>query len=289
MSLPDVPMIEVEAATEHEVSLTPLRLAIFTRYPRLRHGITGRAKGLWRDGDTSYATGGDPARVLSNRHAWATQIGVDATQIVAVRQVHGNVVDCVDAAARGRGAFSLAMEEVPAADALLTNTPDTPLLLGFADCTPLLFHDPVCGVVGLAHAGWRGTVADIAGATVRTMVKQFGSRPGDIIAGIGPAIGRCCYVVDEPVTSAWLALGVADPFVLEEIAPTNGRRQWHFDLARANRFLLQRAGILAEQIEDVAICTACHVATFPSHRAQQGRAGRFAAIISLTTDEAAHT
>lgn len=269
-------------------SLTPLRLASFARYPRLRHGITGRAPGLWRDGDTSYATGGDPAQVLANRRAWAAQIGVDATQIVAVRQVHGNVVERVDAAARGRGAFSLSAEEVPAADALLTDAPDTPLLLGFADCTPLLFHDPVRGVVGLAHAGWRGTVADIAGAAVRAMAEQFGSRPGDIIAGIGPAIGRCCYVVDEPVTRAWLALRVADPLVLEEIAPANGRRQWRFDLARANRLLLQRAGLHAEQIEDTAICTACNVASFPSHRAQQGRAGRFAAIISLTTDEAAH-
>lgn len=286
MNAPGLPMTEI--ATAATTSLVPLRLASFTRYPRLRHGITGRAPGLWRDGDISYATGGDPARVLTNRRAWAARIGVDATQIVAVRQIHGNAVDRVDTAARGRGAFSLSANEVPAADALITATPDTPLLLGFADCTPLLFHDPVRGVVGLAHAGWRGTVADIAGATVAAMTAQFGSRPSDIIAGIGPAIGRCCYVVDVPVTNAWLALGVEDPLVLEEIAPANGQRQWRFDLARANRLLLQRAGIPAEQIEDAAICTACNVAIFPSHRAQQGQAGRFAAIISLTKDETAH-
>ena len=285
MSTPGLPVME--AATEAQVPLVPLRLASFARSPRLRHGITGRSPGLWRDGDISYATGGDPARVLANRHAWAAQIGVDATRIVAVRQVHGNVVDCVNAAARGRGAFSLTAEDVPAADALITIALDTPLLLSFADCTPLLFYDPVRGTVGLAHAGWRGTVTDIAGATVAAMFSQFGSLPGDIIAGIGPAIGRCCYVVDEPVTSAWLTLGVADPLVLEEIAPDNGRRQWRFDLARANRLLLQRAGVPVEQIEDAAICTACNVATFPSHRAQQGQAGRFAAIISLATDEAA--
>ena len=277
-----------ETVNQAHMPLSPLRLASFSRYPRLRHGITGRAPGLWRDGDISYATGGDPARVLANRHVWAERIGLDATAIVAVRQVHGNVVNCVDAAARGRGAFSLSATEVPAADALITDTVDTPLLLGFADCTPLLFHDPVRGVVGLAHAGWRGTVADIAGATVAALAAQFGSRPGDIIAGIGPAIGRCCYVVDEPVTNAWLALGVVDPLVLEEIAPTNGRRQWRFDLARANRLLLQRAGIPVEQIDDAALCTACNVAKFPSHRAQHGEAGRFAAIISLTPDKTTH-
>jgi YfiH family protein len=170
---------------------------------------------------------------------------------------------------------------VPAADALLTAAPDTPLLLSFADCTPLLFHDPARDVVGLAHAGWRGTVADIAGETVRAMSARFGSAPGDIVAGIGPAIGRCCYIVDQPVTDAWHALGVADETVLEEIAPVAGRRQWRFDLARANRLLLERAGVRPEQIEDTAICTSCNVAAFPSHRAQQGQAGRFAAIISL--------
>jgi len=286
MSAPGLPV--AEAVTEATASMMPLRLASFARSPRLRHGITGRAVGLWHDGDISYATGGDPMRVLANRRAWAAQIGVDATQIVAVRQVHGNVVNCVDAAVRGRGAFSLTAAEVPAADALITAAPDTPLLLGFADCTPLLFHDPLHGVVGLAHAGWRGTVADIAGATVRAMADEFGSRPSDIIAGIGPTIGRCCYVVDAPVTRAWLALGVDDPLVLAEIAPANERRQWRFDLARANHLLLQRAGIPAEQIEDAAICTACNVAAFPSHRAQQGQAGRFAAIISLTTDETVH-
>ncbi|HEY8597278.1 MAG TPA: peptidoglycan editing factor PgeF [Thermomicrobiales bacterium] len=286
MSAHGLPPMETAALAPRP--LTPFRFASLLRYPLLRHGITGRAPGRWRDGDISYTTGGDPALVLANRRAWAAQIGVDATQIVAVRQVHGNVVDCVDAGARGRGAFSLSAEEVPAADALLTDAPDTPLLLGFADCTPLLFHDPVRGVVGLAHAGWRGTVANVAGATVAAMSAQFGSLPGDITAGIGPAIGRCCYVVDAPVMSAWLALGVADPLVLEEIAPANGRRQWRFDLARANRLLLQRAGVPAAQIEDAALCTACNVASFPSHRAQQGQAGRFAAIISLAADDTPH-
>lgn len=265
-------------------ALAPLQLASFARFPRLRHGITGRAAGLWRDGDISYATGGDPARVFENRRAWAAAIGIDAETLVAVRQVHGADVDCVDEGARGRGARSLDQATVPAADALLTDAPGTPLLLSFADCTPLLFHDPKRNVVGLAHAGWRGTVADIAGATVRAMVAHYGSDPAAIVAGIGPAIGRCCYVVDEPVVAAWGARGIADGLVLEEIAPVAGRRQWRFALARANRLLLERAGIPPAQIEDAALCTACNVERFPSHRAQQGQAGRFAAIISLTTE-----
>lgn len=265
-------------------ALAPLQLASFARFPRVRHGITGRAAGLWREGDISYATGGDPARVFENRRAWGHAIGIVAEALVAVRQVHGADVARVDATARGRGARSLDPATVPAADALLTDAPGTPLLLSFADCTPLLFHDPQRRIVGLAHAGWRGTVADIAGATVRAMVERYGSDPAAIVAGIGPAIGRCCYVVDEPVVAAWQALGVGDPAVLEEIAPVAGRRQWRFDLARANRRLLERAGVPTAQIEDAALCTACDVARFPSHRAQQGQAGRFAAIISLTAE-----
>jgi YfiH family protein len=267
------------------VGLQPLRFALLAPYRRVRHGITGRAAGLWREGDTSYSTGGDPAQVFANRQAWGASVGIDAASIVAVRQVHGNAVDCVTAAERGRGAVSMDPGQVPAADALLTDEPDTPLLLSFADCTPLLFHDPVRGVVGLAHAGWRGTVADVAGETVRALVAHYGSDPADLLVGIGPAIGRCCYLVDEPVVSAWQALGVAGTAVLEESAPVDGRRQWHFDLAWANRLLLERAGVRPDRIEDAAICTSCAVDHYPSHRAERGKAGRFAALIAMTNDE----
>lgn len=262
----------------------PFRFASFAATPGLRHGITGRTQALWRGGDISYATGGDPAAVFANRARWGASIDIDAAAIVAVRQVHGNMVDIVTAAARGRGARGLDAATVPAADALLTDAPDTPLLLAFADCTPLLLHDPEHGVVGLAHAGWRGTVADIAGETVRALVRHYGSDPARIIVGIGPAIGPCCYQVDTPVIAAWEALGVADAAVAREVAPYDGQRQWRFDLALANRRLLERAGIAPEHIEDAALCTACHVATYPSHRAEAGRAGRFAAIIALTGD-----
>jgi YfiH family protein len=264
------------------VTPQPFRFASFAAAPGIRHGITGRATGLWREGDISYATGDDPAAVFANRERWAASIGVQADAIVAVRQVHGNTVDVVTASARGRGARGLDAATVPAADALLTDAPGIPLLLAFADCTPLLFHDPQRGVVGLAHAGWRGTVADISGETVRALVRHYGSDPARVTVGIGPAIGPCCYQVDTPVIAAWEALGVADPAVAREVAPQGGRRQWRFDLARANRRLLERAGISPGNIEDAGCCTACHVAEYQSHRAEAGRAGRFAAIIALT-------
>lgn len=265
-------------------ALVPLQFALLSRQPGLRHGITRRVPELWRDGDMSYATGGDPERVFATRLTWGDRLGLDAGAAVAARQVHGNAVASVTAADRGRGARALA-EAIPATDALLTDRPDTPLLMCFADCTPLLFHDPRRRVVGIAHAGWRGTVADIAGETVRALAARYGSDPADLLVGIGPAIGGCCYVVDEPVIAAWGALGVADDAVATEIAPHGGRRQWRFDLARANRRLIERAGVPAVQIEDAAICTACHVVDYPSHRAEHGHAGRFAALMGLTSQE----
>ena len=260
--------------------LAPLTFGNLAAQARVRHGITRKLPGWWRDGDVSLSTGGDPVQVAATRRAWGAALGVDMAAAVAARQVHGNAVATVTTADRGRGATALGTG-IPATDALATDEPGVPLLLVFADCTPLLFHDPVRGVVGLAHAGWRGTVADIAGAMVRTLLTRYGSNPADLLVGIGPAIGRCCYAVDAPVIDAWSTLGVTDPAVAEEIAPRDGRQQWRFDLARANRRLLERAGIPAHQIEDAGLCTSCHVDQFPSHRAEQGQAGRFAAIIAL--------
>ncbi len=266
----------------------PHQLATFAQFPHLRHGFTGRDRALWRDGDVSYRTGGDPERVLANRHHWATMIGVEPERLVAIHIVHSNHVVAIDGDSWSFSTAPRTFDEVPRADALITTTPNTPLFLTFADCTPLLFFDPLHNVIGLAHAGWRGTVTDIAGETVRAMQTQYGSDPTTIIAGIGPAIGRCCYIVDEPVVAGWQALGLPDTAVLEEIAPVAGRRQWRFDLALANRQLLERAGVPATQIEDAAICTSCQVAHYPSHRAEAGQAGRFAAIIGLcsSTSEA---
>lgn len=272
-------MMETSAST-----VAPFQLPSFQQQPAVCHGITGKDPTLWRNGDISYKTGGDPEQVLKNRRAWTARIGVNAERLVTIHQVHSSTVVAVDGATWSFCPTPRGLDDVPRADALLTNTPDTPLFLSFADCTPLLFFDPVQRVVGLAHAGWRGTVGDIAGATVRAMLQHYGSRPADILAGIGPAIGPCCYLVDEPVVAAWQALGIAAPEVLVEVAPVAGRRQWRFALAQANRCLLERAGVPTSQIDDAALCTSCNVAAFPSHRAEQGQAGRFAAIIALTTE-----
>ncbi|MDO9066744.1 MAG: peptidoglycan editing factor PgeF, partial [Chloroflexota bacterium] len=154
------------------------------------------------------------------------------------------------------------------------------LAMRFADCVPVLLCDPIHEAVGLAHAGWRGSAAGIASRTVRAMAQAFGTRPPDLLAGIGPSIGRCCYEVGHPVIQHFSA---HFPWWREVVAGHTGRL--HLDLWEANRRQLLDAGLPAEQIAVAGICTACHTEDFYSHRREHGQeagaTGRFTAVIGL--------
>jgi len=142
----------------------------------------------------------------------------------------------------------------------------------------LLFFDPVAGAVGLGHAGWRGTMQNVVGAVVQAMADTFGSRPADIRLVIGASIGVCCYQVGDDVLRAARA-SFADPESLFD----RSRGDVRFDLWAANRRQAEAAGV--GEIIVSGICTACHTADFFSHRAEQGRTGRFGAFIGLANDE----
>ena len=152
---------------------------------------------------------------------------------------------------------------------LVTDSPDKTLMLRYADCTPVLLADTKRSVIGAVHAGWRGSAVRAAGAAVEALQQRFGSRPQDLVAGIGPAIGPCCYTVGRDVVDAF-----ADRPGLF--------RDGRLDLWEANRQALLEAGMPTEQIDVARICTQCESDRFFSHRANQGQpAGRFAAVIRL--------
>ena len=130
--------------------------------------------------------GDEPENVRKNYEILGEALEFDIEDLVFTRQTHTNIVRVVDGSNCGEG---LERDVVPECDALVTNTPGVALAAFTADCTPILLHDPVTGAVGAVHAGWRGTVADIAGNAVRAMGESFGSRPEDIRAAIGPNIG----------------------------------------------------------------------------------------------------
>ncbi|MEX1020438.1 MAG: polyphenol oxidase family protein, partial [Litorilinea sp.] len=154
-----------------------------------RHG--GVSPAPWQSLNFSVSRGDTPDRVAENRRRLAAALDVDADKLVRCQQVHGTDVQCVDGEHAG---------VVPvAADALITATPGVPLALVFADCTPILLYDTARHALGVCHAGWRGTVAGAAVATLRAMQRVYATRPADVRVGIGPSIGPASYEVGAEV------------------------------------------------------------------------------------------
>jgi len=162
--------------------------------PGVRHGATGRLPGLPGEGNVGFGPPRDRSLASLWRRRWADAIGVDHDRLTAARQVHGVAVLRVEAAGAGRGATP-GSEPIGTADALMTDVPGVPLLSLHADCQPIFFADPVRRVVAVAHAGWRGAVADVAGRTVLALADAYGSDPADLVVALGPAIGGELYEV----------------------------------------------------------------------------------------------
>ena len=241
---------------------------------RVPHCFTTRYGGVSEGNLSSLNLGihrGDkPENVRRNYEILGEVLGFSVEDLVFTRQTHTDIVRAVDAANKGEG---LDREVEPECDALITDTPGVTLAAFTADCTPILLHDPVTGAVGAVHAGWRGTVADIAGKTVRAMAERFGARPGDIRAAIGPNIGVCCFETHADVPDAVRA--VLGEEAEDFIVPVG--EKFRVDLKGVNAWLLRRAGV--REIEVSCDCTACQPQRFWSHRRVGNDRGSLAAII----------
>lgn len=214
--------------------------------------------------------GDKPENVVKNYEILGNALGFRVEDLVFTRQTHTNIVRPVDKNNCGEGLFR---EVEPECDALVTATPGVALAAFTADCTPILLHDPVTGAVGAVHAGWRGTVGDIAGNAVRAMGAQFGTKPEDIRAAIGPNIGVCCFETHSDVPDAVRAVLGAEAEAF--IVPVG--EKFRVDLKGVNAALLRRAGV--RHIEVSCDCTACQPERFWSHRRVGNDRGSLAAII----------
>jgi hypothetical protein len=224
----------------------------------------------WASLNLGGTVGDDPAHVQANRQRAFHAVGIVAEQVYDVWQVHSADVVVTD---RPRPANEPHLK----ADAILTDRPGVNLFMRFADCVPILLFDPRRKAIGLVHAGWKGTVDQVAGRAVATMQQAYRSAPQDILAAIGPSIGAHHYEVGaEVVAQVKQAFGADAAGLLTADGPA-GRIQ--FDLWNANRCVLEHAGV--RQVEVAGICTACHVEDWYSHRAELGKTGRFGAIIGL--------
>ncbi|QGP92937.1 Polyphenol oxidase [Neomoorella glycerini] len=220
--------------------------------------------------------GDAPAAVLANRRRLAGALDLPLEEWVIGEQVHGNRVALVGRQDAGRGAGELATA-LPGVDALVTAAPGVTLVAFFADCVPLYLVDPVRGIIGLAHAGWKGTVLQVGTRVVARMVAAYNSDPAELLAAIGPAIGPCCYQVDHRVAGA---VKEHLPWAGEVLTP-DGPGHYRLDLPRANYLELLAAGLKPEHITSAGLCTCCRAGTFFSYRAAGGPTGRQAALLSL--------
>ena len=252
-------------------------------FPELTHAVTTRHGGVstaqWTSLNLTKGTGDDPAAVQENLQRMCAALGLRRADLVSPNQRHTANVRRVGAGDRGR--------IWPGYDTLITDEPGVPLLLRYADCTPVLVYDPAHHALALIHSGWRGTVQGAGRIAVEALTAEYGSRPAEMIAAIGPSIGPCCYEVGEDVIDAVHAAFDRPAELLPNRnggGPLSGRA--HFDLWAANRRWLAEAGV--RQIEAAEICTACRMDDFYSYRAERGKTGHFGAVMMLrdeTKDE----
>lgn len=254
----------------HVGSLKFLQFDVFDGLP-LHHGVFTRQGGVspapWDTLNLGGTVGDDPERVRLNKRRLIEAMGATESDLFEVWQMHTDRVVLANGPRRG--------DTLIQADAMVTRTSNVTLLMRFADCVPILLYDAHSHSIGMAHAGWLGTVRKTALATVVEMSERLASRPENLVAAIGPSICVDHYPVGpEVVEQVQAAFGEGAD---EHLVSRNG--EIHFDLWSANRALLKQAGVGA--VEVCGVCTACHPEDWFSHRGESGLTGRFGAALSL--------
>lgn len=244
--------------------------AIFTR----RGGLS---QSPWASLNMGSTVGDNPEHVQANRRKAFDVLGLDYQAMFDVWQVHSAEVVL---ATRPRPPAEIHRH----ADAILTNRPGLALMMRFADCVPILLFDPIHKALGIVHAGWVGTVNQVVARAVDAMRQAYHTQPADLLAGIGPSIGVHHYEVGPEVAAqVRAALGADSPGLLfpvgEGQAGSSDPERVQFDLWQANRLILERSGV--RQVEIAGLCTACQLDDWFSHRGEQGKTGRFGALVAL--------
>jgi len=247
----------------------------------IRHFISTRKGGVSKPPFDSLNlglnVGDDPDKVMKNRKRLAAAIGIPLRHFTIGEQIHSGNVTIISEESRGKGSTNN-KEAINATDAMVTNVAGICLVILVADCVPMLFFDPAQRAIGVAHAGWKGTLQLIAQKTVMAMEKAFGSLAEDIVVGVGPSIGPCCYKVGPDVISqVEIIFHTKKEYILNESKGGEG----YFDLWRANEMQLLDAGIERKNIEMAMSCTCHNSDLFFSYRHQKGVTGRFCAGITL--------
>jgi YfiH family protein len=262
---------------QHIEDLPLLRFESFPNNGRIRQAVFTRLGGIspapFKSLNLSVSVRDDSANVFENRSRAYRTHGRRNDTLVHAFLNHGADVARVTPHQYG--------EYVGPVDGLVTNESGCGLTMNYADCAPVLLHDPDHNAIGLGHAGWKGAVRDLPGALVKAMSEAFGSEPSAIIAAIGPTIGPCCYQVGQSVITAVHDSfeGAEELLLPDEEWVDDTEERLLFDLPEANRRRLIDAGV--PEVEMAGLCTSCRSDLFFSHRADKGKTGRFGTLLIL--------
>jgi len=216
-------------------------------------------------------TGEDKESIVNNRNKMASKLGwKEQVHFVVANQTHSDHIEIIESQ-KSQGWQSVE-DAVAHCDALITDQKDVALCMMTADCVPILLLDAHKGVIAAVHAGWRGTKEKIVAKTVMKMIETFDSNPKDIIAGVAPSIGRCCYEVGKEVSEHFFEMPKAYDI---------SAQKYMLDLPYINKRQLLSVGLEESNIQMSDICTACEVDRFFSYRKEQGCSGRFMSMIGL--------
>lgn len=267
--------------TKTENGVTFLSFPILERTGLVSHAFSTRlggvSKGDFAAMNFSFTRGDRKEDVMENYSRMAAALGVEREKMVLTWQTHTTNVRLVTEEDAGKGVVR--ERDYRDVDGLITNIPGITLVTFFADCVPLYFLDPVHKAIGLSHSGWRGTVKRMGRVTIDAMKREFGSRPEDLIACIGPSICRDCYEVGEEVAEEFKNAFDADYHNKILMQKENGKYQ--LDLWAANRIVLTEAGVRDDHLAVTNICTYCNPDLLFSHRRTAERRGNLCAFLAL--------
>lgn len=253
------------------------------QYNRISHCFTSRLNGV-SDGvftslNMGFSRGDEDRNVLENYRRVGRALGFDLEDMVLSNQVHKSYVKIIRKDDKGKGIVR--ESDIIDTDGLVTNERGIALVTFYADCVPLFFYDPVKEVVGICHAGWKGTVAKIGQNLIETIQEEYGCKAEDILVGIGPSIGACCYEVGPEVKKEFDLSFNSD--IIAKVVKNSKDKQdkYYIDLKETNKQSLIAVGVLEDHIEVSDACTMCQPDRFFSHRYMGANRGSQVGIIGL--------
>ena len=261
-------------------ALAYLTFNSLSELPFIKHAFSTRLGGVstgeFNSLNMSFNRGDSDENVTENYRRLCGAVGIEYESLVASAQDHHTVIRKVTSKEKGIGIYK--PRDMDSVDGLITNEKGVTLVTYFADCTPILLVDTKNKAIGAAHAGWRGTVAQIGRVIIEKMIDEYGTEPRDIIAAIGPTINKCCYEVDKPVADKFTEIKGTDP---SKFVNDIGGGKYMIDLLEANRQILLSSGVQLTNITLSDVCTKCNCDVVWSHRATGGKRGGMCALLEL--------